>query len=191
MARGPTQTPAKIRHAKSSSLASKTSGWKPSPMLRSALRASVSISANTSIPGRRRSRPRVSDDPLMQKIRDGNPLTEDEEQVLAQHLNNPEMYFNEENLRRAYRRPGGTLIDFIRAALGDLKLKSRDEELTENFQAWLVSKNLTSTAGAVSVAAQEPWHRPWHNRGQRSLPAAAVDPECGWIGRGAVWRAGA
>src|SRR2546430_1997549 len=25
----------------------------------------------------------------------------------------------------------------------DLKLKSRDEELTENFQAWLVSKNLS------------------------------------------------
>ena len=85
----------------------------------------------------------VERDPLLQKIRDGNSLTEDEEQVLAQHLNNPELYFNEENLRRAYRRPGGTLIDFIRAALGDLKLKSRDEELTENFQAWLVSKNLS------------------------------------------------
>ncbi len=85
----------------------------------------------------------VERDPLVQKIRDGNALTEDEEQVLAQRLNNPELYFNEENLRRAYRRPGGTLIDFIRAALGDLKLKSRDEELTENFQAWLVSKNLS------------------------------------------------
>ena len=84
----------------------------------------------------------VEHDPLLQKIREGNALTEDEEQVLSQHLNNPELYFNEENLRRAYRRPGGTLIDFIRAALGDLKLKSRDEELTENFQAWLVSKNL-------------------------------------------------
>jgi type I restriction enzyme R subunit len=85
----------------------------------------------------------VERDPLLQKIREGNALTDDEEQVLAQHLNNPELYFNEENLRRAYRRPGGTLIDFIRAALGDLKLKSRDEELTENFQAWLVSKNLS------------------------------------------------
>jgi type I restriction enzyme R subunit len=85
----------------------------------------------------------VERDPLLQKIRDGNALTEDEEQVLSQHLNNPELYFNEENLRRAYRRPGGTLIDFIRAALGDLKLKSRDEELTENFQAWLVSKSLS------------------------------------------------
>jgi type I restriction enzyme R subunit len=84
----------------------------------------------------------VERNPLLQKIRDGNALTQEEEEILAQSLNNPELYFNEENLRRAYRRPGGTLIDFIRAALGDLKLKSREEELTENFQAWLVSKNL-------------------------------------------------
>jgi type I restriction enzyme, R subunit len=84
----------------------------------------------------------VEREPLLQKIRDGDALTQEEEEILAQSLNNPELYFNEENLRRAYRRPGGTLIDFIRAALGSLKLKSREEELTENFQAWLVSKNL-------------------------------------------------
>jgi type I restriction enzyme R subunit len=83
----------------------------------------------------------VGRDPLLQKIRDSHPLTQEEEEILAQSLNNPELYFNEENLRRAYRRPGGTLIDFIRAALGGLKLKSHEEELTENFQAWLVSKN--------------------------------------------------
>ena len=53
------------------------------------------------------------------------------------------MYYNEDNLRRAYRKPGGTLIDFIKAALGSFKLKSNDEELTGNFQAWLVTKNLT------------------------------------------------
>jgi len=53
------------------------------------------------------------------------------------------MYFNEENLRRAYRRPGGNLIDFIKAALGRFRIKPHEEELTENFQAWLVAKSLT------------------------------------------------
>ncbi len=53
------------------------------------------------------------------------------------------MYFNEDNLRRAYRQPGGNLVDFIKAALGRLQIKSREEEITENFQAWLVSKSLT------------------------------------------------
>ena len=85
----------------------------------------------------------AKDDPIIQKIRQGELLTEDEEKSLADRLNRPEMYFNEENLRRAYRRPGGNLIDFIKAALGRLKIKPREEELTDNFQAWLVAKSLT------------------------------------------------
>lgn len=84
----------------------------------------------------------VSDDPIIEKIRNGELLDEVEEKELADRLNRPEMYFNEENLRRAYRQPGGNLIDFIKAALGTFKVKSREEELTENFQAWLVAKSL-------------------------------------------------
>jgi type I restriction enzyme R subunit len=83
----------------------------------------------------------VKDDAIIRKVRDDVPLADDEEDALAKRLNRPEMYFNEDNLRRAYNQPSGTLIDFIRAALGRFKLKSREEELTENFQAWLVSKN--------------------------------------------------
>lgn len=84
----------------------------------------------------------AKDDSIIQKVRDSKPLTEKEEGTLTDRLNNPEYYFNEDNLRRAYKRPGGTLIDFIRAALGKLQLKSREQEMTENFQAWLVSRNL-------------------------------------------------
>lgn len=85
----------------------------------------------------------MNDDPVLQKVKRGELLTEDEEKTLADRLNRPEMYFNEDNLRRAYRQPGGNLIDFIKAALGALRIKPREEELTENFQAWLVSKSLT------------------------------------------------
>ena len=82
-------------------------------------------------------------EPLIRKVRDRDPLTEDEEADLASKLNRPDLYFNEDNLRRAYRDPGGTLVDFIRAALGMLRIKSCDEKLEENFRAWLVSKSLT------------------------------------------------
>lgn len=85
----------------------------------------------------------LKEDPIIKKVRNDELLTEDEEKTLADRLNRPEMFFNEENLRRAYRRPGGNLIDFIKAALGSLKIKPREEELTENFQAWLVAKSLT------------------------------------------------
>jgi type I restriction enzyme R subunit len=70
-------------------------------------------------------------------------LTEQEERRLAEQLNRPENYFNEENLRLAYRRAAGNIVEFIRHALGLEKLKTKEEEITENFHAWLVSKNLT------------------------------------------------
>lgn len=85
----------------------------------------------------------VESDPVLTKVREGVQLTDEEEVALAQRLNQPQRYFNEENLRRAYRNPGGNLVDFIKAALGMLKVKTRQERVEENFRAWLVAKNLT------------------------------------------------
>lgn len=82
-------------------------------------------------------------DPIIAKVKAGDALSEEEEAQLAQRLNQPQRYFNEDNLRRAYRNPGGNLMDFIRAALGMLKIKSREERVEDNFRAWLVAKNLT------------------------------------------------
>jgi len=84
----------------------------------------------------------ASDDLLIQKIKSDGALSEQEEAMLSAQLNKPERYFNEDNLRRAYRNPGGSLIDFIRAALGTLRIKSRNDSIEENFRAWLVAKKL-------------------------------------------------
>ena len=88
-------------------------------------------------------RSQAADDPLLRKVRDEEPLEPNEEEELARCLNRPERYFNEDNLRRAYRDPGGSLVDFIRAALGRLHIKSREEKLEEAFRAWLVARSLT------------------------------------------------
>jgi len=82
------------------------------------------------------------DDPVIEKVKHDELLTDEEEQALATKLNSPKMYFNEENLRRAYKNPVGNLIDFVKEALGRLKIKSRDEQLEEIFRAWLVSRSL-------------------------------------------------
>lgn len=82
-------------------------------------------------------------DPVIGKIKAGESLTEQEETDLAHRLNQPQKYFNEDNLRRAYRKPGGNLVDFIREALGLIKTKSRPEIVEENFRAWLVAKHLS------------------------------------------------
>ena len=89
-------------------------------------------------------RQQADSDPILAKVKAGEPLTDAEETELAQRLNQPQHYFNEDNLRRAYRNPGGNLVDFIRAGLGMLKLKSREERVEENFRAWLVTRNLTA-----------------------------------------------
>lgn len=82
-------------------------------------------------------------DPLLQKIKAGQSLSDAEVAALAQQLNQPSRYFAEENLRRAYAQPGGGLVDFIRAALGLVKAKSAEQQIEENFRAWLVTKNLS------------------------------------------------
>ena len=84
----------------------------------------------------------MGDDPVIEKVKKDEPLSEEEEQYLARRLNSPKLYFNEENLRGAYKNQRGNLIDFIKAALGLVKIKSRDEKLEEMFRSWLVSKSL-------------------------------------------------
>ena len=92
------------------------------------------------------------DDPLIEKIRkfflakdeqekEKYQLTPKEEEELTRRLNSPKFFFNEDNLRRAYRQPGGNLIDFIKHALGLVKVKSQEEITNETFQAWLVTKS--------------------------------------------------
>ncbi|MBE9194781.1 DEAD/DEAH box helicase family protein [Synechocystis sp. LEGE 06083] len=85
----------------------------------------------------------VADDPILQKIRAGAFLTEEEETQLEQQLNQPRYYFNEENLRRAYNNQQSNLIDFIKAALKLVKIKSLAEQKEEIFRAWLIAKSFT------------------------------------------------
>ncbi len=86
-------------------------------------------------------------EPLVKKVKEGQELSNDESQTLAERLNSPKFYFNEVNLREAYRYPLGTLNDFIKTALGIQELPT-EEQLYENriselFEAWLVDKNFT------------------------------------------------
>lgn len=85
----------------------------------------------------------VEDDEILQKVRAGEDLDENEETELANRLNQPKNYFNEDNLRKAYQDRSRTLIDFIKAALGLIKVKTREQKIRENFNAWLVTKNFS------------------------------------------------
>ena len=87
----------------------------------------------------------VDIDPILQKIRHNELLTEEEEVELTHQLNSHQLYFNQENLRKAYRDRdlSKSLVDFIKVALGTATVKTRDQLLAENFRAWLVSRAFT------------------------------------------------
>ena len=105
-------------------------------------------------------RPRVADDPLLRKVRDDEGLDPDEEDELARRLNRPERYFNEKNLRRAYRDPGGTLSEFIRAALGRLRIRSgRRRSRRRSGPGWSPARSLPAKpaiSACERIAASPP-----------------------------------
>lgn len=83
-------------------------------------------------------------EPLVKKVKDGQELSNDESQILADRLNSPKFYFNEANLREAYRYPIGTLNDFIKTALGIQNLPTEEQlyedRIGELFEAWMIDK---------------------------------------------------
>lgn len=76
-------------------------------------------------------------DLTIEKIFQGEELTDEEWEVLARRLNSPEYYFNEESLKRAFEQPVGSLSDFIRAALGLFKFQTREERIEHAFNTWV------------------------------------------------------
>jgi len=83
-------------------------------------------------------------EPLIQKVKEGQELSNDESMVLAEKLNSPIYYFNEINLREAYQYPPGTINEFIKTALGIQNLPTEvqlyEERISELFEAWLIDK---------------------------------------------------
>jgi len=45
------------------------------------------------------------------------------------------------NLREAFGQPDASLLDFIRAALGQYRFPSREQRIDQRFEAWLIQHN--------------------------------------------------
>ena len=87
-------------------------------------------------------------EPLINKVKQGSELTNEETALLSEKLNSPRFYFNEANLREAYRYPVGTLNEFIQAALKIKELPTAEQlyekRINELFESWLVEKNFSA-----------------------------------------------
>ena len=83
-------------------------------------------------------------DPIIKKIKEGQELTNEEIQKLAEKLNSPEFYFNEANLKVAYHYPEGMLSEFVKSALKTYELpteeKMQENKIDDLFESWLIEK---------------------------------------------------
>lgn len=83
----------------------------------------------------------VNSNEIVAKVRQGREITDEELQELAQLLNHPEYFFNENNLREAYNQPTANLLDFVKSALGMYKFPTKEERISRAFDAWIIQKN--------------------------------------------------
>ncbi len=73
----------------------------------------------------------------LQRLQAGQDLTDAELDGLARILSGPDMFVTEERLREAYEEPKASLHDFLRHILGQAKLPSREEAISQAFDAWI------------------------------------------------------
>jgi type I restriction enzyme R subunit len=85
----------------------------------------------------------ASTNEIVAKVKQDREVTDEELQELAKLLNHPEYFFNEQNLRDAYGQPSANLLDFIKAALGKHEFPSREERISQAFDAWIIQKNFS------------------------------------------------
>lgn len=81
-------------------------------------------------------------EPVINKILTDKVLTQEEIAKLAAKLNSPELYFNEDNLRDAFDEPTGSIVDFIKAALGKFKFPTKQDRVEKAYNSWVIQKNL-------------------------------------------------
>ena len=79
----------------------------------------------------------ANEHPTLQKLRRGEFITEDDVQALADALNRPDLYVNEQVLQEVYQQPDAGLIDFTRHVLGLSRLPSREEQIKKAFDQFI------------------------------------------------------
>ena len=76
---------------------------------------------------------------VIQKLSQGEDLSEAEIEAIAQLLNQADLFITEEGLRQVYDRPDASLTDFLRHILGLTRLTSREEEISAVFEEFIAA----------------------------------------------------
>lgn len=86
------------------------------------------------------------DNAALQRLQHGQDLTDEELDALSRVLAGPDLFVTEQKLREAYEQPQAGLADFLRHILGLARLPSREEAISQAFDAWIQQHpSLTAT----------------------------------------------
>ncbi len=77
--------------------------------------------------------------PALQKLRDGQNLTESELEEVAAILERPDLFITEQRLREVYHQPQTDLKGFLQHILGIAALPSRQRQVSEAFDNWVAT----------------------------------------------------
>jgi type I restriction enzyme R subunit len=79
----------------------------------------------------------AGDNPALQRLKRGEELSPDEIDSIAAALKGPDLFVTEESLREAYQQPHASLADFLRHILKIATLPTREETISQAFEAWV------------------------------------------------------
>ncbi len=77
--------------------------------------------------------------PALQKLRNGEELTEEEMESVASLLERPDLFITEDKLREVYAMPEADLKGFLAHILKVAELPSREKQISEAFDKWIAS----------------------------------------------------
>ncbi|MBN2483986.1 MAG: DEAD/DEAH box helicase family protein [Candidatus Omnitrophica bacterium] len=79
--------------------------------------------------------------PALVKIKQNKPISDKDLVDLEDTLNSPELYINEDNLRKTYACPYGSFLQFIKSILGLYKFPEPEEIINESFNTYVIERN--------------------------------------------------
>jgi type I restriction enzyme R subunit len=88
--------------------------------------------------------------PALRKIKQGEELDEEDLHRLEETLNSPELFINEETLRKTYKQRAGTLVQFIKKVLGLYEFPQPEERIWDAFQTYIIENNRHYTADQLN-----------------------------------------
>jgi type I restriction enzyme R subunit len=89
--------------------------------------------------------------PALKKIKNDTPISDEDLIDLEDTLNGPELFINENNLRKAFNQPYGTFIQFLKSILGKYKFPDAEELINGSFNTYVVERNNRSALSAEQI----------------------------------------